>query len=486
MRGRRALRALVVGALALSLTAGCGWFRGRGRGGEDDAPPDPSKPPPSDPLPAFEMPATAARRLQSGVRLLTTAWGDPALVHLRAEVAAGYGAEALPGVARLSAAMLMVEAGGYMPIELASALDRLGGAAEVEITADVTAVSMTVPRDRIDAASLLLSTLLISPAGHPGALEMARERLARRARVERNPWQATRRALAEALYPGMALAHPDPTASQLDALTLDDVLAFRAQRWTPDRTTVILVGSPPAEAVDSLATQLEAWSGKAPPPGPSQRPTRVEAGIHVLERPRARRARIIIGARAGPLGTPAARSAEVLAFALAEGPGSRLAAALKEAGVEVEDISGASAASRETGSLELRIVVAPGEVAAALNAAFVELDRVRQVGLRPERAAVARLAVASRFLAELQTPARMAQLLGQASLRGVGPEAWSGYPATLMELPAEDLAQSASTLLEVGRLVAVVSGDPERLSPNLKDWRPPPSRPVVPDQEQAR
>ena len=280
----------------------------------------------------------------------------------------------------------------------------------------------------------------------------------RREHVDNDPDGQIEEAVLDALYGAHPYGHPVlGTDADLDKVTRDDALAFFGRHYAPSRLLVVLAGAVDVEgalrALHRHHGQLPAGSA-APaavepplPQGPASRTVKL----------RARAERLSIAWRTAAGAHPDQPALAVLAEVLGNADSARLVRRLVHARPLASHVEVAAVAPRWTGMIEVRVVMQPGEQAAAAER---EVDAVLAalLGAEPPTAAEvdgARARLLADHFRELATADGRADAIGHAlaTFGGLGADSafWRGVEAAT----AADVQRVARTWLVAERRIVV-------------------------------
>ncbi len=137
-----------------------------------------------------------------------------------------------------------------------------------------SAFSATVAEPKFDAAVALLADGLLHPGLPADGFAVARQQTVQELEgTDRQVGTAQRRALQAALFPKGDPALRAASAATVAALTLDDVKAWYARAYRPDRTTIAVIGNvDPQRVRATIAKYFGAWTSAAHDPLPTYPP----------------------------------------------------------------------------------------------------------------------------------------------------------------------------------------------------------------------
>jgi zinc protease len=259
-------------------------------------------------VPALEEPRTlpepevASRTLASGLRVIAVRRGTVPLVEVRLRVPFagnqvtkdGPGDE-VPRAAVLANTLLSGTA-EHTNVELAAALQTIGGGLSVGVDPDRLVVSGNTLSDGLGRLLEVLAEVLIGATYPEKEVRTESDRLADRIQIAfSQPAQAVRRALLRRVYGDHPYAVETPEPDEVRAVGRDALQALHAERVLPAGSVLVLVGAvDPTAALDLVDAALRSWSPtgvahKTPPappltPGPLllvDRPGSVQSSVRL-------------------------------------------------------------------------------------------------------------------------------------------------------------------------------------------------------------
>jgi predicted Zn-dependent peptidase len=266
----------------------------------------PRQAPPVAEASVLDFPAVERTKLSNGIELAYAHRAAVPVTYATVEFDAGVAAdpEGKFGTQALMLALLEEGTTSLNSIELAEAQERLGANIATGASVDRTTVSLTALSTTIDPSLALLADIIRNPAFEPMEVErVRRQQLAAIANELTQPAALARRALPPLLY---GTAHPygrpfagTGTASVVEGLTRDELIAFHQTWIRPDNATIYVVSDLPLDAVTAAfdkalgnwaapetAKGTKQFTGDVPPTTPR---------IVVINRPQSPQSYILAG-----------------------------------------------------------------------------------------------------------------------------------------------------------------------------------------------
>ncbi len=260
---------------------------------------------------AVKLPPYKESKLGNGLRVFVMETTEVPLVTVALLVPSGSAADGpgAEGVANLTGRLLLKGAGGMSAEQIADAIEEVGGNMSVNTTRDYTVVFANFMAKDLSRALDIMSKAVLTPA-FP-AEELAREKglvTAEIAGIKENPMAFASREAVRVLVGDHPYAHPvDGSATSVEDLTRDGVLAYYKANYVPAGAIVAVVGNvKSAQALDLVKARFGSWKGAAPAREiPALEPKKLPGRrVFVVDKKDATQSQIRIGNIAVPRNTP--------------------------------------------------------------------------------------------------------------------------------------------------------------------------------------
>lgn len=493
------MRRSLLAALSLALVSACGGGRTSpatavaskgGAVGGASAPADELGPRPDAPSPdAFLPPAPATWTLPNGV----TVWfvERHAAPVLTVEVSVPHGAAEDPpgreGLAALAADLMDEGAGARTALELSDSIDSLGASLEAVARTDYSSVSLHALTRHAARALPLLVDVIARPRFDAADFARVRaERLDALREREHDPAALSAALLGRLVYGDRhPYGHPaDGWWSTLSRVTLGEVRAFHASRWTTSRATCVVVGDVTRSELDALlATTVAAW--------PRREAREVKAPAAALDA--AREPRVVLVDRPGApqsvvaLARPsvAAQSPEGDALwranaALGGGFTSRLNLDLREQRAISYGAHSALRFARGPGLFVAQAAVVAEKTGEGIEAMLAQLEGLASRGITDDELVKTRLLARGELVGAYGSAAHIAARLARNASVGLGPaheidSARARAEATkarIDEAARRWFPPSGMSVLVVGPIAQIQAQLPQSLRDRAEVWSP--------------
>jgi predicted Zn-dependent peptidase len=271
-------------------------------------------------------------------------------------------------------------------LEIAQAIESVGGDMNAFTTQEMTAFYVRVPDTQLDLALQILSEIVWNPALRAEELESERQVILEEIRMrDDTPDDLVHDLFSEALFPGHPLGRAViGTQESITGMTRDAVALYHGAHYRPANVVVAAAGNIThdhvvSRVVDRLVDRGRPSNGAsgtgdaastAPPP---------PLALQVLTRP-TEQAHVVIGTRGISRADDDRYALSVLNQALGGGMASRLFQEVRERRGLAYSVYSYRVAFAETGAFGVYVGTAPERVEEALDVVDAELDRLVREG----------------------------------------------------------------------------------------------------------
>ncbi len=228
--------------------------------------PDRSAPPVLGPPPILHIGDIQHLKLGNGLAVILYEKHNLPLLQITLVVRAGAvnDPDGKPGLASMTAAMMMEGAGSRSSLQLDDAVDYLGAELNVNAEQHTMSVALNTLTARLDSALSIMADVAMRPT-FPAAelVRKQKERLTSLLQWRDQPPRLASVLFNQKLFPGHPYGRPAiGTAASIMGLTSEDLRSFHAANLGPNVSTLIVVGDVTAKM---LLPKLEAAFGKWKP-----------------------------------------------------------------------------------------------------------------------------------------------------------------------------------------------------------------------------
>lgn len=427
----------------------------------------------------FTFPDIHRRTLASGLRICTVEHRQVPLVAVLALVPAGASSDPVdrPGLAAITGDMLDEGCGDRSALDVHEALGRIGAQLDLDVGHDATVLGLTTLERYLDRGLELVRDMLMRPRFEQREFDRVRDlRLNRLLQLKDMPPALADRAFTQLLYRNHPYGHlPIGSEGALRLLMIRDIVAFHRRAFLPSRTTLIAVGDASHDVLASaIERAFEGWSTPdgsdpiadperfAPPAAPTTR-------LALVHRSGAAQAEVRIGHVALARRSPDYHAALVANMILGGQFVSRINMNLREDKGYTYGARTAFEFRRAPGPFVLHASVQHDATADALREALGEIAAIR--GDRPVTAQELELGRASLtrgYPRNFETADQVARGAAQLALYDLPDDYFTTFVPKILSLSADDVTAVAAKHIDPARLLTVVVGDRDKLTPSLK------------------
>jgi zinc protease len=390
------------------------------------------------------------------------ATGGVAAVRLAVEADERFDPEARAGLARFTGRMLAEGAGARSHLEIARAIESVGGVLET----DEEGVAVKVLSADLPLALELAADLAARPTFPADRVEHLRGRIAAEiAADEDDPATVSENALRELVYEGHPYHHPAAGYRRtVAAISRADLVAHHARYWTPRRARLAIAGDVEPAAVRALVERaFGGWTGA----GASG-----AAPVPEIARGRSPRTRHVpmvreqVQVALGHLGLrrthPDHYALQVMDCILGTSPGftDRLSRVVRdELGLAYSVRASLTESSGvEPGIFQATVGCSPGNRERAVGEMRRIIRRITREPVSAAELADAQAYLTGSFVFGVQTAGQLAALLISIARYGLGDDYAARYPALVRAVTVADVARVARAHLDPDALCEVDVG----------------------------
>ncbi len=421
--------------------------------------------PPVAPTVAADLPAVAERMLPGGLRVLVVRRATVPLVEVRLRIPfTGHGT-AHQARAELLAETLFTGTGLRDRVELATAVQALGGALSTGVDADRLAVVGSALATNLVPLLDLIAEVLTGAAYPSSEFAGERDRVVEEVTIARSqPAVIAREGLLHRLYGSHPYGSDTPASEVVAAVTEAEVRTLHAERISPAGAILTLVGDvEPRAALDQVEAAFGGWTGTQADPTPAL-PALVRGPVVIIDRPGAVQTNIRIGGPAVDRHDPAYAAQRLASTVFGGYFSSRLVSNIREdKGYTYSPRSSVDypvAGSRFTVSAD----VATDVTGPALLEIFYELGRMAVLPVAADELDAARQYAVGTLALSTATAVGLASTLSALAGAGIGVEYLRDHPVALAAVTPADVLALSARVLAPSRLVTVLVGDAEKIS----------------------
>lgn len=422
-------------------------------------------------LVTFALPPTEAvhelavrKILPNGLALIVLERPALPVVQVRAVVKAGAVVDppAKGGLANLTASLLTRGTTTRTATQIDEAIEFVGGSLGSSGGQDTAGVGLTVLRKDLGLGLDLLADVLQHPAFPEGEFNRkVRQIQASIRRSEEEPRMVAQRAFQALLFGAHPYGRPAVgTVQSLEAISRADVVAFHGLHYSPQGTLLVMVGAiSPDEAIRKVTRRFGPWAeGDRGLPVVAKAPSTPRAATEPIAKELSQ-STILLGQPAIGRDHPDYYPLSLLTYIIGGGSTSRLYGRIRDQ----LGLSYAIYSYLSPGLYGNTFVVSAQTKTASTRQVIDEtraiLTRVRDEGVSQAELELAKAYLIGSFALRMDTNAKMADLLGNIELFGLGFEYPHRYPQLIGAVTREEIQRVARKHLNPEAMALVVVGN---------------------------
>lgn len=435
-----------------------------------------AEPPPALPMKPVSFPAYRERALANGAQVIVVENHEQPVVTVNLRVKSGTAAAPRDrvGTVDLVAELLNKGTETRKALEIAEAIDFVGGQLGAGAGTDWMNVSVTVLTEFLDTALVLLSDIVLRPTFPEDELETARQRVLTALQVELSQPEplAERRFLRE-VYGN----HPYgklPTPESVKAIQRLDLVEFHRAHFKPASALFVVAGDvDPDDIVARIERHFAGWPpGSARPPTYFAPPERERREVVLIHKPGSVQAVMRVGNLIPPATYEAWPALDVLRQVLGGSSTGWLFRILREEKGYTYGAYATTVARLDRGYFQAWAEVRNEVTDSALAGLFELVEKIRAEPVREEDLRLAKDFITGSFPLSIETPQQVAGQVATTRLLGRPADYLERYRDRVAAVTAADVQRVAQALVHPERAVVVVVGDATQIRQKLTAFGP--------------
>lgn len=387
------------------------------------------------------------------------------------------------GLASLTADLIAEGSKTQTSEEIAAKLDRLGSSISIDASLNGTTVSVSSLTKHLRETLLIAGDVLFNPALNQDDFDRLKKQTLEGIRFSHQTpqWQAGQ-ARREVLFKDEWHALPsEGTFETLNSLTLEDVKAFYAENYTPNKARLIAVGDINKEGLLSATKGLNRWQGvDAKAPAKAELNTYNQSQIWLVDKPGAPQSVVQMVRHAMPFDATGDMFRTQLAnFNLAGNFNSRLNLNLREDKGYTYGASGYVVGGKDGGRIVYQAQVRANSTLDTVKEMQQELSQMAENGITDDELAFLRLAVGQKDALSYETPRDKAGLIATIMRHRLPADYKAQQKAIIGSVSKEQLNTLANTWFQPEDYQIIIVGDADVLTPSLSTLGLPIKRLVI-------
>ena len=485
-----ALRIALASLACISLTARCGGSESSRPGAAGPSDPRPraaekevhvqtekQPPPASGTARDVRFPTVAHSRLANGLSINTVELSQLPIASIELVIRSGSASdpENLPGLARLTAAMLKEGTEKRSSAELAEAIDFLGARFAAGSGQETLTIRMQVLSEHLKQALSIVAEVAMRPAFDAEELSKLKKReLARLAMSIKDPGYLASREFFARLYGEHPYARIDTTPEVVQKVGPEHLQSWHGAHFAPGNAFLVVAGDVTAEAVRGAAGKaFKGWKVRKVKREPYLKPpARTARNVVVVDRPESVQSVIFLGnlalERKHPDWVPLLVANEVLGGSAS----SRLFMDLRERRGLTYGAYSTVYEKVDVAPFRVYVAVRNQATEEALGALLGHLERIgTEAPPEPELSHARRYLVDS-FPLLIDVPAKIASLVSDLRVFDLPDDYWDSYRSRIAGVSTEQALRTAAKHIRPERALVVVVGKAAEIAQPLGKYGP--------------
>jgi zinc protease len=433
-----------------------------------------SQPPGPGPASAISLPSPRSLTLSNGLTVLLLERHSLPVVAANLIVRSGAGDNppGKPGLAALTAAMLMEGTRKRTALQMTGDAERIGAEIETRSTSDWSGALIRCLKQNIDPAFTLLSELTLTPAFGRDELErLRRERLGSIAQDRNNSRSLAQRTFYRLLY---GESHPYGfldigTEDSVKNTQVEDIRTFWKDHYQPANAALVIAGDLTETEARSLGEKyFGRWKGESRTVPPPAFTGKLSRQLVIIDKPGAPQSSLLAGTLGAARSTPDYVPLEVLNTMMGGLFSSRINMNLRERNGYTYGATSRFLYRLGQGPFLARTDVRTEVTAAALKELLKELDGIRSHPLTADELKTGKDAMNRSLPGLFETTLQAAKSASDLFVYSLPLAYYSSLPAQIESVDSASVKQVAEKYIHPESMILVVVGDRARIEPEIK------------------
>ncbi len=432
-------------------------------------------PPPPEQDVYFSPPPIQEAHLANGLRILWAERHEMPIVAMQIAVNRGLELQSTPGLASLTATMMMMGTQSKSALVLSDELEAIGAIYGTWADYDGMSVRGQALQEQFPELIAILADISRHPAFADVDLERERaKRLSNLVAMSDSPDTLLEDAIEERLYPEGHPFHAPILGDEksIRILQASDLVQFHALAFRPAHTTIAIAGALDRDAVMSLVEKhFGDWTGELVPrkTPPEILPIRSgESRVLLIDRRGAPQSNVALGIVGIARKSPDYDAAMVLNTLLGGQFSSRLNLSLREKHACTYGAYSVVEPRRLAGPWTAGGAITTSATALAIREIFGEIERLRNELVPEIELHHAKTNLIRKLPARFETVAGNAQAMGSLAVLDLPLDVFAQRQARAAAVTAEDVRRVAQTYLRPEDMRVVVVGDAAAIRDDLE------------------
>ena len=424
------------------------------------------------------FPKTTVTTLPSGLKMRHARWQGGPVVAASLIVRGGAGVDPSdkPGLARLTASLLIAGAGTMSEEELADAMAQLDATLQATTDLDTITVTLVAPKEQMKEAVDLLGTVVAAPTFPAAAAVRERKKQIQELQNLSNESRLLSRATVRRLVYGTGAPYAAQenglgTTSGVGKITRSDIADFHRRWFNPANSEIVIVGDiGRAEAEAALTGALGRWSNAGSQAPVVSVPEQVASpGIYLIDQPGMEQADVTVATLLDAPASQANAANVVMTKILGDSVAGRINLDLREQKQWAFWAIGYVEGGRAGQMLLIRTQVQTQRTAESIAAIRGHLEGVKGgTPISPDELQLAKDMSTLSLPLEWETDEGIANAIATSVRRGLPDGAIEEYVTDVRAVTKEQVEQAARQVLRPDAIVWLVIGDRSKVEPELE------------------
>ncbi len=433
--------------------------------------------PPAAPTVKFALPAIEKTKLANGLNVWFVKQNELPIVSMNMVLNAGGTLDSndKSGAASLTATMLNQGTTTRSAIDIANQLQSIGSSVNANAGWDSTSVAMQTLTKNLDQTLDIYADILTNPAFPDKELESIR----RRALVGLLQRKSIPAAVATTVYNkvlyGTQPYSRDLTGDEksLKTLTRDDLANFYKTNFTPNTSTLIVVGDVDQKMlVPKLEKAFANWKGGGATINAAaiSQTMQGKAGIYVIDKPGAAQSTIAVGQVGIDRSNPDYYAVQIMNSVLGGGSSGRLFKNLREDKGYTYGAYSSFAARRGAGPFRAGGDFQTGSTKESVSELMKEIAGIRgEIPVTQAELDTSKQSIINSFPSGFETVGQISGQLSSLVVYGLPDSYFNDYIQKINAVTISDVNRVANKYLDPSKMAIVIVGDKNVIEPKLKE-----------------
>ncbi len=367
-----------------------------------------------------------------------------------------------PGVANLAAQMMTQGTKTRTAPQISEAIEFVGGSLSVEAGQELATISLSVLSKDLDVGLELMADVLLNPVFNQADIQRKiQEVVAGIKRDQEDPGTVSSQAFLALVYGSHPFSRPvEGTEQSVPTITRDDLVAFHATNFRPNKALLAVVGDiSVADLKSRLQARLGAWSpgGPAftPPPAPAPLSQRV---VKTIQR-QVTQSSINLGHLGITRENPDYYAVQMMNYLLGGGFNSYLISTIREEKGWAYDVGSFFSAAKVAGDFSVSMQTKNAVAQEAIDTALAQIRRIREQPVSDQGLKDAKAYMTGSFPLRLDTSKKIAGMLATIEYYGLRLDYVDRYAARINAITVADVQRVAQKYLHPDKVALAVVGD---------------------------